>query len=34
MDDAIWKNVIKVKYEIDDLDWWTKQSSYSHGVNC
>jgi len=26
------KNVIKAKYEIDNLCWWTKKSSYSHGV--
>jgi len=33
-DDAMWKNVIKVKYGIDELGWWSKKSSYSHGVGC
>jgi len=32
-DNAMWKNVISVKYGIVDLGWWTKKSSYSHGVN-
>jgi len=32
-DDAMWKNVIKAKYEIDDLGWCTKKSSYSHRVS-
>ena len=27
------KNVIKAKYEIDDLGWWSKKSSYCHGVS-
>ena len=29
----LWKNVIKVKYWINDLGWWTK-SYYSHRVSC
>ena len=33
-EDAMWKNVIRVKYGIDDLDWGTKKSFYSHGVSC
>ena len=33
-EDAMWKNVIKVKYGIDDLGWWTRKSSYFHGVSC
>ena len=28
----MWKNVIKAKYEIDNLSWWSKMSSCSHGV--
>ena len=28
----MWKNVIKAKYGIDDLDWWSKMSSFSYGV--
>ena len=28
----MWKNVIKAKYGIDDLCWWSKMSSSSHGV--
>ena len=28
------KNVIKAKYGIDELGWWSKNSSYSHGVDC
>jgi len=32
-EDSMWKNVIKVKYEIDDLGWWTKSNSYSHRVS-
>jgi len=31
-DDAMWKNVIKAKYAIDELGWWSKKSSNSHGV--
>ena len=31
-DNAMWKNVIKAKYGIDDLGWWSKMSSFSHGV--
>ena len=31
-DNAMWKNVIKEKYGIDDLGWWSKMSSFSHGV--
>jgi len=30
-DNAMWKNVSAAKYEIDDLGWWSKMSSYSHG---
>ena len=30
----MWRNVIKVKYGIDDLGWLTKQNSYSHEVSC
>jgi len=26
--------VIKAKYGINDLDWWSKKRSYSHGVAC
>ena len=26
------KNVIKAKYGIDDLGWWSKMSSFPHGV--
>ena len=29
----MWKNV-KAKCGIDDLGWWTKKSSYTHGVSC
>jgi len=32
--DAMWKNVIKAKYGINELGWWSKKSSYSHGVCC
>jgi len=32
-DNAMWKNVITAKYGIDDLGWWTKKSSYSHGAS-
>ena len=31
-DSAMWKNVIKEKYGINDLGWWSKMSSFSHGV--
>uniref|UniRef100_A0A7C9AA13 Reverse transcriptase domain-containing protein n=1 Tax=Opuntia streptacantha TaxID=393608 RepID=A0A7C9AA13_OPUST len=31
-DNAMWKNVIKAKYGTDDLGWWSKMSSFSHGV--
>ena len=31
-DNAMWKNVIEAKYGIDDLGWWSKMSSSSHGV--
>jgi len=30
----MWKNVIKEKYGIDELDWWSKKSSYYYGVSC
>jgi len=30
----MWKNVITVKYAIDDLGWWTKKNSCSDGVSC
>jgi len=26
--------VVKVKYGVNDLSWWTKKSFYSHRVNC
>ena len=29
----MWKNVIKAKYGIDDLGWWLKMSSFSHGMD-
>ena len=32
--DAMWKNVIKAKYGIDELGWWSKKSLYPHGVGC
>jgi len=32
-DDAMWKNVIKAKYGIDEFGW-SKKSSCSHGVGC
>jgi len=32
-DDAVRKNVFKAKYGIEDLGWWTKRSSYSHGFS-
>ena len=28
----MWKNVIKAKYGIDDLGWWSKMSFFSRGV--
>jgi len=33
-DNAAWKYVIKAKYGIDDLGWWSKKSSYVHGFGC
>jgi len=33
-DDAMWKNVIKAKYGIDEFGWWSDKSSYPHGVGC
>jgi len=33
-EDAMWKNLVKVKYGIDDLGWWTKKNSHSHGISC
>jgi len=27
-DDAMWKSVIKAKYGIDELGWWSKKSSF------
>ena len=33
-EDAMSKNVKAAKYGINDLGWWTKESSYSHGVSC
>jgi len=33
-DSALWKNVIKAKYGIDELGWRSKKSPYSHGVGC
>jgi len=33
-EDAMWKNMIKAKYGIDEFGWWNKKSSYSHGVGC
>ena len=26
--------MIKAKYGIDELGWWSKKSSYSHGIGC
>ena len=28
----MWRNVIKAKYGSDELGWWSKMSSSSHGV--
>jgi len=33
-EDAMWINVMKVKYGIDDMGWWTKKSSCFRGVSC
>jgi len=33
-DSAMWKNVIKAKYGIDNLGWWSKKSPHPHGVVC
>ena len=30
----MWENAIKAKYGINKLGWWSKKSSYSHGVGC
>ncbi|KAJ8434741.1 hypothetical protein Cgig2_001944 [Carnegiea gigantea] len=30
-DDAMWRNVIKAKYGLDEMGWWSKKSSYAHG---
>jgi len=30
----MWKNVIKAKYGIDELGWWSKKSPYPYGVGC
>ena len=31
-DGAMWKKVIKAKYGIDALGWWSKKSPYPHGL--
>jgi len=33
-EDAMWRNVIQVKYRINDLGWWTKKNPYPHEVSC
>jgi len=33
-DDALWKKVIVSKYGVDRFGWWSKRSSFVHGVGC
>jgi len=33
-DNILWKNMVKLKYGIDRLGWWSKKSTYPHGIGC
>ena len=33
-DNTLWKNMVKVKYDVDRLGWWSKKSPHPHGVGC
>ena len=28
------KNMVKIKYGIDKLGWWSKKSPHPHGIGC
>lgn len=33
-DNTLWKNMVKVKYEVDRFGWWSKKSPYPHELGC
>jgi len=33
-DNIFRKNLVKMKYDVDKLGWWSKKSPTSHGVGC
>jgi len=33
-DNTLWKNLVKMKYDVDSLGWWSKKSPNPHGVGC
>jgi len=33
-DNTLWKNLLKMKYDVARLGWWSKKSPNPHGVGC
>jgi len=33
-DNTLWKDLLKMKYDVDKLGWWSKKSPNPHGVGC
>jgi len=33
-DNTLWKNLVKMKYDVDRLGRWSKKSPNPHGVGC
>jgi len=33
-DKTLWKDLLKMTYDVDKLGWWSKKSSNPHGVGC
>ena len=33
-DNTLWKALLKMKYDVDKLGWWSKKSPNPHGVGC
>ena len=31
-DNTLWKNMVKIKYGIDKLGWWSKNSPHPRGI--
>jgi len=33
-DNTLWKNKVKVKYDVGRVEWWSKKSPHPCGVGC